>query len=79
MANAHILGEDGRAQIDAGAQNLTIDLQEIEFVDSSGIGVLVGLRKGVPKGQVSLINVGGFVATVLKKTKTAALFDCATS
>jgi len=75
LGNAYLLTEEGIAKIEAGARNLTVDLAEIDFVDSSGIGALVGLRKRVPDGQVSLINVGGFVAMVLKKTKTAPLFQ----
>ncbi len=75
LANAHLLAEEGKAKIQAGASNLTVDLAEIEFIDSSGIGALVGLRKRIGEGQVALVNVGGFVATVLNKTKTAPLFD----
>lgn len=79
LANAHLLKEEGTEAIDAGISNLTVDLAEIEFIDSSGIGALIGLRKRIGDGQVTLINVGGFVATVLDKTKTAPLFVFANS
>lgn len=75
LANAHTFTEAGMARINAGAKNLTIDLAEIEFIDSSGIGALIGLRKRIPDGQVTLTNVGGFVSVVLSKTKTASLFN----
>lgn len=75
ITNAHILKEQGCAAIDAGARDLTIDLAEVEFIDSSGIGVLVGLRKRLPDGRLALSNVTGFVTTVLEMTRTGPLFD----
>lgn len=74
IQNAHLLTEDARARIADGAQKLVIDLGQIEFVDSSGIGALVGLRKALPDGEVSLTNVRSFVSLVLTKTQTARLF-----
>ncbi|MEM7056880.1 MAG: STAS domain-containing protein [Pseudomonadota bacterium] len=75
ITNAHLLTDKALAQHDAGATALIIDMSEIDFVDSSGIGALVGLRRRLKHGSVTLLNVGGFVATVLSKTKTAPLFE----
>lgn len=72
--NAHKLSEAGKARITSEADRLVIDLVEIDFIDSSGIGVLVNLRKKIPDGDVHLINVGRFVSLVLKKTLTDRLF-----
>ncbi|MEM6661801.1 MAG: STAS domain-containing protein [Pseudomonadota bacterium] len=77
IANAHVLKEQGMSLINAGATNLIIDLAEIEFIDSSGIGALIGLRKNLKHGQVTLKNQTKFVQLVLRKTKTDLVFNIA--
>lgn len=49
---------------------LLLDLSELNFIDSTGIGVITGLYKKIKSnnGKLGLINMNNRVATVLKIT-----------
>lgn len=65
-----------RAHLPVGCNRIDIDMAHTEFVDSSGIGTLVALRKSVGSdGVVSLINPTEFVRRVLKLTRMHSVFD----
>lgn len=50
-------------------QRLTVDLREVRFMDSTGIGFLVSLRKRMPPGsELAVINPAPTVARVLQIT-----------
>jgi anti-sigma B factor antagonist len=42
------------AAVDGGAQRLIVDLTDTDFLDSSGLGVLVGVSKAGPHSPASL-------------------------
>jgi anti-sigma B factor antagonist len=45
--------------LDAGARRITVDVRDVPFIDSSGLGVLVGaLRRLRESGGTELIVVG---------------------
>lgn len=46
------------AQIGDGAANLVIDLSEVGFMDSSGLGVLVGALRRVNEGGGRIVLAG---------------------
>lgn len=53
-----------------------LDLNRVNFVDSSGIGALVSLRKHVRSDRaVQLRNTSDFVTKVLRMTKLDRVFD----
>ena len=51
------------------ARRVVVDLDEVTFLDSSGLGLLAALRKPAlrdPDGEFALINPHGIVAKVLQ-------------
>jgi anti-anti-sigma factor len=54
------------SHLGAAPEHLTFDLENLTFMDSSGIALLVEISKDV--GQVSLINVAPIVHRVLEIT-----------
>lgn len=62
----------------AGAQNnIDIDLSQMEFVDSAGLGSLVALRKTASEhnGRVRLINPSPHVQQILELTRLHRVFE----
>ena len=63
--------------IEAGGRRIVIDCSELESIDSSGLGALVGLKvSAVNKGLVKLelINLSPRVTELLKLTNLVDLF-----
>lgn len=61
----------------AGAHRgaVTLDLAEVGFIDSSGLGALVALRKHLGEGRdLRLRNAGYFVQRVLELTRLTEIF-----
>ena len=66
-----------RPLIDAGGRKIVIDCSDLQHVDSSGVGALVGLKvSAINKGLVKLelINVTPRVKELLKLTNLTDLF-----
>lgn len=54
---------------------LIIDMSPITFIDSSGLGALVSVKKNIPENyNVELINTSDFVQKVLRLTKMDRVF-----
>ena len=63
--------------IEAGGKRIVIDCADLQHVDSSGLGALVGLKvsainKGL--GKLELVNLSPRVAELLKLTSLTDLF-----
>ena len=56
------------AAIDAGAHDLLVDLSEVDFIDSTGLGVLIGATK-------RLQPRGGALAVVCPQEKICRVFQ----
>jgi anti-sigma B factor antagonist len=58
-------------------KHIVLDLQEVPFMDSSGLGTLVTLYvSGRTRGcQLELINVSGALRTLLGMTNLLSLFE----
>ena len=55
---------------------VTIDMEAVSFVDSSGLGALVSVRKKLGEArELRLKNNSDFLDNVLKMTKLAPLFQ----
>jgi anti-sigma B factor antagonist len=62
--------------IDAGGHHIVIDCSDLQLVDSSGLGTLVGLKvSAINKGLVhlELVNLSSRVAELLKLTRLTEL------
>lgn len=63
--------------LDDGAVQLVIDLDAVAFMDSSGLGVLVGAHKRLVRigGRLHVVGVSPAVARLLSITGLARVFD----
>ena len=61
--------------LDAGVQQIVIDLRIVDFVDSSGVGALLALCRRAPQGTlVRLVGVKPEVRTVLELLRLHRVF-----
>lgn len=70
------------ALVDQGARSITLDLAGTSFIDSSGLGVLVGALKrlretGDGEGEVELVGMQDQVKKVFEITGLTTLFTTA--
>jgi anti-sigma B factor antagonist len=62
--------------LERGATSLIVDLSAIEYIDSSGMGMLVGLKKRLAdsNGNITIVGVGGRVKRVFEVTGLERIF-----
>ena len=66
---------DIKKVIDGGERQLTVDFANVQFMDSSGLGALVGALKMMGRGgQMEIINAAPAVLKVLKLTRMNKVF-----
>ena len=65
------------ALIEAGQTRLLIDLSQVEYIDSSGLGMLIRIQKIAVRngGNVVLKGVQGLVRELFEMTRLTALFN----
>ena len=64
-----------REQIAAGEHELCVDLDEVESMDSTGLGVLIGaFRQLDGRGTIRLTGVRPMVRTLLDMTQMTRMF-----
>jgi anti-sigma B factor antagonist len=72
VASAPELRECLHQTIDAGSRRLVVDLRQVSFIDSVGLGVLVGVRRRLlghgHDGSLQLVCADGLVLRVLRVT-----------
>ncbi len=62
--------------VDKGNGKIVINLSEVDFIDSSGLGVLVLiLRKVGPDGKIRLCKVNDSVRSIFELTRLNEVFD----
>jgi anti-sigma B factor antagonist len=77
MASAAELRHSLHQTIDAGSRQLVVDLRQVDFMDSMGLGVLVGAQRrlrGHDNGSIQLVCADGLVLRVLRLTGLDRLF-----
>lgn len=74
-ANAAAFKAQVIAQIDGGASQVIIDFQQVAFVDSSGLGALVGvLKKMGHKGELMIAGLHRDVAQMFHICRMDSVF-----
>ncbi len=70
LLNAAFLREAGVRLAEAHRWNLVVDLSGVPFIDSTGLGVLVGILKRVRAhdGRVAVAGCNAYVASALRVT-----------
>lgn len=63
--------------IEQGIMNLVVNLQKVNYLNSSGIGAIIAAHTSYKKngGQVKLSGIGGNVQSLLVVTKLIDVFD----
>jgi anti-sigma B factor antagonist len=77
LASADALDAEARRLRASGFAQIVIDLREVEFIDSTGLGVLLSLRNDAKRDGHDLTLVSGprAVQRVFELTATRGLFD----
>lgn len=74
-ATAASFKDEVAALIDAGNDRLVLDFANVSFVDSSGLGALVGLLKKVGnRGEIVLCGLGDSVVQLFRITRMDRVF-----
>ena len=76
-ANAAGVRDDIRAALSPAHTALEIDLSQVTFLDSSGLGALISLQKALrsQNGTVRLINPAANVRQILELTRLHRVFE----
>jgi len=63
--------------IDDGEYHIIIDMEKVPYIDSAGLGVLVGARRRVGEhdGSISIVNPYPSVYKVLEITRLTKIFE----
>jgi anti-sigma B factor antagonist len=68
--------EDMRVETDGGAERVILDLSEVEFIDSSGLGAIVAAMKQLGSGRkMDLAGLTPMVDKVFRLTRMDTVFD----
>ncbi len=63
------------ARIEKGHHRLVLDLSQVDFVDSSGLGAIVACLKRIgPRGTLAIVGAKGVVAKLFALTKMDRVF-----
>jgi anti-sigma B factor antagonist len=70
-----------REQIDGGRKNILLNLAEVSYIDSSGLGQLVGSFATVSNrgGQLKLLNLQKKLHELMQVTKLITVFEVYTT
>ena len=62
--------------ISGGARRIVLDLSAVTFIDSTALGVLVGIHRGLPAdGRMAIARPGAEVMNILELTGLDATFE----
>ncbi len=76
MNNVKLVKNVFDSEVDKGAKFIAIDMKNLTYIDSSGIGSFIGLMsrlKGVG-GQIYLVNMSSDIEKIFSMTKLLAFF-----
>ena len=76
VGNRQLLKEQVLDQLERGDRKFIVDFSKTDYVDSSGLGVLVTLSKKIREqgGQLSLVGLSEDLRTLFELTKLDTLF-----
>ena len=76
-----LLRDEIREMLDGGHKNILLNMAEVGYIDSSGLGQLVGSFATVAHrgGHLKLLNLGKKVHELMQVTKLHTVFEAHTS
>lgn len=76
VEDAAKLREELLEKLQQGVRSVTIDMRELNYIDSSGLGVLVAVNSKMRAsgGEVILSGLKGVVADVFQRTRLTKVF-----
>lgn len=76
VEEAAVLREKMIGFMESGCKEFVIKLNRVEYIDSSGLGVLVAIQKRAlqMKGGVTLVGANGLVKELLELTRLNKVF-----
>ena len=76
VGNRQLLKEQVLDQLERGDRKFRLDFSKTDYIDSSGLGVLVTLSKKIREqgGQLSLVSLSEDLRTLFELTKLDTLF-----
>ena len=76
VGNRQLLKQQVLDQLERGDRKFILDFSKTDYVDSSGLGVLVTLSKKIREqgGQLSLVSLSEDLRTLFELTKLDTLF-----
>ena len=76
VGNRQLLKERVLDQLERGDRKFILDFSKTDYIDSSGLGVLVTLSKKIREqgGQLSLVGLSEDLRTLFELTKLDTLF-----
>jgi anti-sigma B factor antagonist len=76
-----VLRDEVKELLDSGHKNIVLNLADVRYIDSSGLGQLVGSYATVTNhgGQLKLLSLGQKVNEVMQITKLLTVFEAYTS
>jgi anti-sigma B factor antagonist len=74
-AGAQSFKQEFSEQIDRGFHRIVLDLKDVEFVDSSGLGAMISCLKHLgPRGSLALTGIQGAVKKLFSLTRMDKVF-----
>jgi anti-sigma B factor antagonist len=75
-----LLRDEVREMLDSGHRNILLNLAEVSYIDSSGLGQMVGCFATVAHrgGHLKLLNLGKRVHELMQVTKLHTVFEAHT-
>jgi anti-sigma B factor antagonist len=75
------LRDEVKELLDSGQKNILLNLADVRYIDSSGLGQLVGSYATVTNrgGQLKLLSLGKRVNELMQITKLLTVFEAFTS
>ncbi len=77
ITSSSTLKEDVLRQVQQGKRNLILNLNQVDFINSSGLGALVSILKEVrlAKGRIVLSNLASYVREIFEITQLSNIFE----
>lgn len=71
------LKEEIKKVLEKGARRIHLNLQKVDFINSSGLGALVSIRKQVrtKKARLTISNLGAHVQEIFEVTQLSQVFE----